>query len=145
LFLLFPPSVFTIIFLPFATIFTFCIYHLFNPLFPSGFFPIVLFWLLPFLTYGPGRAQPVENSCGYYVLSLFPVGTEIISFRSCVHASPGNHIASYAETVGAQGIGYIPLDRVTVKNSWRHSSTPVFHDVVMKVKVGTHLKRYRVP
>jgi hypothetical protein len=57
-----------------------------------------------------------------------------------MHTSPGNHIASYAETVSTQGIGYLPLDRVTVKNSWRHSSTPVFRDVVMNGKGGHTLE-----
>jgi hypothetical protein len=104
-----------------------------------------LFQLLPFLTYGPGRARPVENSCACYVLSLFPVEAAIISVRSCVHTGPWNHVASYAENTSAQGIGHSPLDRATVKNSWRPKSTPIFYSVVMNGKSNLTLHKHIRP
>jgi len=67
--------------------------------------------LIPFLTHGAGKAQTVENICTRYVLSLFPVGAEIISVRSCVHTGPGNQVASYAKITSVQGIGHLHLDR----------------------------------
>jgi hypothetical protein len=59
------------------------------------------------------------------VLSLFPVGAGITSFRSCVLTGPMNHVPSYAEITSVQGIGHLPLDRARVKNSSRHRSTPI--------------------
>lgn len=134
-------SVFIIFFLSFSSIFTFCTYFLFHILFLLVFFN--RFGSVTSFPYIWTRKSPTNTiSVQANVLSLFPLGAEIIYVHSCVHTGPANHVVSYAEITSAQEIGHLPLDRATVKNSWRHNSTPIFYGVVMNGKSNLTLHKH---